>query len=198
GRGYPDGLKGEEIPLAARILAVADAFDAMTSDRVYRAGLAVDEAVEELIRNKGTKFDPRVGDGFVEEVLPRKVELPRQAAARRQDDEAREPRGDQVWRTFAAGDGEWRRGTAVINRAGTEARRSARCSWTPWSQDWFWAGCFEGALSIWRRSRSAASRWRCSASSCSLSGSMERAPDGPWCGSGRRCSTSARFGSCWR
>lgn len=106
GRGYPDGLKGEEIPLAARILAVADAFDAMTSDRVYRAGLAVDEAVEELIRNKGTQFDPRVVDVFVEKVLPRKVELTRQAAARRQDHEAREPRGDQVWRTFAAGDGE--------------------------------------------------------------------------------------------
>lgn len=82
GRGYPDGLKGEEIPLAARILAVADAFDAMIHDRVYRAAMSVDEAVAELVKGKGTQFDPQVVDVFIEEVLPRKMEFTRQAAWR--------------------------------------------------------------------------------------------------------------------
>jgi putative nucleotidyltransferase with HDIG domain len=60
GRGYPDGLSGEEIPLAARILTVADAFDAMTSDRPYRAALAEDVAREEIEKGSGTQFCPRV------------------------------------------------------------------------------------------------------------------------------------------
>src|SRR5690606_20972016 len=46
GRGYPDGIQGEEIPLGARIMAVADAFDAMTYDRVYRAGMSTEKAVD--------------------------------------------------------------------------------------------------------------------------------------------------------
>ncbi|HUR52670.1 MAG TPA: HD domain-containing phosphohydrolase [Gemmataceae bacterium] len=58
GRGYPDGLKGEEIPLAARVVAVADAFDAMTSDRPYRKGMPADVAFEELRRGAGGQFDP--------------------------------------------------------------------------------------------------------------------------------------------
>lgn len=64
GRGIPDGLAGEEIPLAARIAAVADAFDAMTSSRAYRPGsrLSVEAAVVELERHRGTQFDPRVLD----------------------------------------------------------------------------------------------------------------------------------------
>jgi putative nucleotidyltransferase with HDIG domain len=65
GRGYPDGLDGERIPLLARILAVADAFDAMTSDRPYRRGQDVDVAVEELLRERGTQFDPAVVDAFL-------------------------------------------------------------------------------------------------------------------------------------
>ena len=60
GKGYPAGLAGESIPLGARILACADAFDAMTSDRVYRKALSFEEAKAELLRNSGTQFDPRV------------------------------------------------------------------------------------------------------------------------------------------
>jgi len=60
GNGYPDGLAGEDTPLAARILTVADAFDAMTSDRPYRAALAVEEALAEVRRNAGTQFCPAV------------------------------------------------------------------------------------------------------------------------------------------
>jgi HD domain/GAF domain len=59
GAGYPDKLAAESIPLGARIVAVCDAFDAMTSDRPYRAALSVDEALDELQRQSGTQFDPR-------------------------------------------------------------------------------------------------------------------------------------------
>jgi HD-GYP domain-containing protein (c-di-GMP phosphodiesterase class II) len=60
GKGYPDGLKGSEIPLAARILTVADAFDAMTSDRPYRRALSVEVAAAEIKRNAGSQFCPDV------------------------------------------------------------------------------------------------------------------------------------------
>jgi len=60
GKGYPDGLKGEEIPLLARILSVADAFDAMVSNRPYRKALSVEEAIGELKKNAGTQFDPLI------------------------------------------------------------------------------------------------------------------------------------------
>src|SRR3954451_6505228 len=66
GRGYPHGLIGDEIPLEARILAVADAYEAMTVDRVYRAALPVEKAREELVRCSGTQFDPRVVEVFLE------------------------------------------------------------------------------------------------------------------------------------
>jgi HD-GYP domain-containing protein (c-di-GMP phosphodiesterase class II) len=65
GTGYPHGLAGEAIPLAGRIVAVVDAFDAMTSDRPYRAGLSVETARAELIAGKGTQFDPAVVDAFL-------------------------------------------------------------------------------------------------------------------------------------
>jgi putative nucleotidyltransferase with HDIG domain len=71
GSGYPRGLKGEEIPLGARIFAVADTFDAMTSDRPYRKALAVSIARQEIQRCSGTQFDPKVVDVFLS--LPEKV-----------------------------------------------------------------------------------------------------------------------------
>jgi response regulator RpfG family c-di-GMP phosphodiesterase len=64
GRGVPDGLVGEAIPFVARIAAVADSFDAMTSDRPYRHGLTLEAAVAELIRCAGTQYDPRVVEAF--------------------------------------------------------------------------------------------------------------------------------------
>ncbi|MDQ7823624.1 MAG: GAF domain-containing protein [Candidatus Eremiobacteraeota bacterium] len=72
GKGYPYHLKGIEIPLAARIISVADSFDAMTSDRPYRRGKPVDEALEELIKCRGTQFDPEVVDAFVKYVKERR------------------------------------------------------------------------------------------------------------------------------
>jgi HD-GYP domain-containing protein (c-di-GMP phosphodiesterase class II) len=69
GTGYPDGLKGEAIPIEARIMAVADAFDAMTSQRPYRQPLNEEVALAELKRNAGTHFDPRVVGAF-EEIYP--------------------------------------------------------------------------------------------------------------------------------
>ncbi len=75
GDGYPRGLRGQEIPLAARIFCLADSFDAMTSDRPYRSALSADEAVAEIRSGAGTQFDPGCvsafealaadGDGFV-------------------------------------------------------------------------------------------------------------------------------------
>jgi len=65
GQGYPEGLKKEEIPLGARIVAVLDAYDAMTSDRPYRKAMKKSEAIEELKRGKGTQFDPQVVDAFL-------------------------------------------------------------------------------------------------------------------------------------
>lgn len=71
GSGYPQGLRGEQIPLEARIVAVADAFSAMTSDRPYRKGMSVDDACAELERAAGEQFDPEVVRIFVEEVRRR-------------------------------------------------------------------------------------------------------------------------------
>jgi hypothetical protein len=66
GHGYPAGLKTDEIPLLARVLTVADAFEAMVADRPYRRGRSQQEAVLELQRCSGGQFDPRVVDAFVE------------------------------------------------------------------------------------------------------------------------------------
>jgi diguanylate cyclase (GGDEF)-like protein/putative nucleotidyltransferase with HDIG domain len=68
GSGYPDGLPGEDIPLGARIIFVADAYDAMTSDRVYRDRLSDDEAIAELERCAGTQFDPSIVSALAEEL----------------------------------------------------------------------------------------------------------------------------------
>lgn len=66
GKGYPDRLKGEEIPLLARIASIADAFDAMTTDRSYRPALSLDMAYQRILQGKGSQFDPGLIDIFVE------------------------------------------------------------------------------------------------------------------------------------
>lgn len=65
GKGYPDGLKGEANPRIARVVAIADAMDAMVSDRPYRKGLSLEKAYEEILKGKGTQFDPTLVDVFI-------------------------------------------------------------------------------------------------------------------------------------
>jgi len=65
GKGYPKGLKGNEISIEAAIIAVVDSFDAMTTDRVYKKGKSKEEAFEEILNNKGTMYDPIVVDTFI-------------------------------------------------------------------------------------------------------------------------------------
>ncbi|MCK4552017.1 MAG: diguanylate cyclase [Tenericutes bacterium] len=67
GSGYPRGLRGDHIPISARITSIADAFDVMTTKRNYRQTLTIEEAIEELIKCKGTQFDPELVDIFIEE-----------------------------------------------------------------------------------------------------------------------------------
>jgi putative nucleotidyltransferase with HDIG domain len=79
GHGYPSGKAGEEIPIEARVLAVADAFDAMTSDRPYRRALSRTEALAEVERCAGTQFDPEIARLFLE--LFADAQLPAAAAS---------------------------------------------------------------------------------------------------------------------
>lgn len=65
GKGYPRGIKREEIPLVARIIAVADTFDAITTDRPYRKGAGFAEALAEIERCKGTQLDPAAAEAFI-------------------------------------------------------------------------------------------------------------------------------------
>ena len=76
GSGYPDGLRGEAIPMAARVLLVADAFDAMTSDRPYRRALSVDEALAELRREAGSQFDARCVELLAEHLAAAEIPAP--------------------------------------------------------------------------------------------------------------------------
>lgn len=69
GRGYPDGIRGEEIPLSARIIAICDAYEAMTSPRVYQPAVSSQQALAELAGNAGSQFDPELTDLFIELVL---------------------------------------------------------------------------------------------------------------------------------
>jgi HD-GYP domain-containing protein (c-di-GMP phosphodiesterase class II) len=69
GTGYPEGLKGEDIPLVSRIIAVADAYEAMTSKRSYQAPRTREEAAKELLRCSGTQFDSEIVGIFVRRVL---------------------------------------------------------------------------------------------------------------------------------
>jgi cyclic di-GMP phosphodiesterase len=85
GSGYPIGLRGEEIDLNARIFAVADAFDAMTSDRVYRAGKPYEAAAEELERWAGKQFDPQVVEAFHRVLREDWEELRRRSVIKKQE-----------------------------------------------------------------------------------------------------------------
>lgn len=71
GRGYPDGLAGEEIPLEAQIMAVCDTYDAMTSTRAYRSSMPSEYALQEIDRVKGTQFNPKVAEAFLS--IPRDI-----------------------------------------------------------------------------------------------------------------------------
>ena len=71
GKGYPDGLSGNSINLFARIVCIADVYHAMTSDRPYRKALTKEKAIDEFKRGKGTQFDPKLVDAFVE-IIERK------------------------------------------------------------------------------------------------------------------------------
>jgi putative nucleotidyltransferase with HDIG domain len=68
GEGYPDGIRGDEIPLHAQIIALADAFDAMTTERPYRDALSSEEAIDEILKFRGTQFSPELADAFAKMV----------------------------------------------------------------------------------------------------------------------------------
>ena len=75
GKGYPKGLAGEDIPLIARMICVADSFDAMNSNRVYRKKLSSDYIISELQTKKGTQFDPKIADIMLELIKEGKIEM---------------------------------------------------------------------------------------------------------------------------
>jgi len=72
GGGYPEGLQGTDIPIAARIFALADAFDAMTNNRPYRRAMPVVDAIDEIVRSSGSQFEPELAEAFVELVRERR------------------------------------------------------------------------------------------------------------------------------
>ncbi|MBO7634077.1 MAG: diguanylate cyclase, partial [Lachnospiraceae bacterium] len=74
GRGYPEGRSGEDIPKIARMICVADSFDAMNSNRVYRKKLTPEKILEEIESNKGKQFDPKMADAFLK--LEKEGKLP--------------------------------------------------------------------------------------------------------------------------
>jgi HD-GYP domain-containing protein (c-di-GMP phosphodiesterase class II) len=76
GTGYPNGLQGNAIPMGSRIIAVADAFEAMVADRIYRPSLGLEKALEELRAGRGSHFDPQVVDTFLEMIANDTVHLP--------------------------------------------------------------------------------------------------------------------------
>jgi len=91
GKGYPDGLRGENIPLLARILTVADVFDALTSDRPYRPAMSVEVGAAEIVASKGTQFDPAVVAAFGEvlwKCAEKVVNRSNEGCAQRREDRA--------------------------------------------------------------------------------------------------------------
>ena len=81
GNGYPKGLKGNEIPVSARIMAIADSFDAMTSKRVYNDANTIEFAIHEIEKNKGSQFDPQIADAFMNLLKRGGIELERKEQA---------------------------------------------------------------------------------------------------------------------
>jgi HD-GYP domain-containing protein (c-di-GMP phosphodiesterase class II) len=73
GLGYPKGISGDEIPLKARIITVADAFDAMVSERSYKKSMTTHEALEELKKNAGTQFDEKIVRALIESEIYKKI-----------------------------------------------------------------------------------------------------------------------------
>lgn len=90
GSGYPDSLKGDDIPMVGRILHVADALDAMTSTRPYRKPLSMDVVVDEMMKNKGRMFDPKVTDALLTLIERGKIRIPHMAVDTREDGHAAE------------------------------------------------------------------------------------------------------------
>jgi HD-GYP domain-containing protein (c-di-GMP phosphodiesterase class II) len=78
GKGYPRGIARENIPLSARCLAIADAFDAMTTNRSYRKALPVEYAAEEIIKNAGTQFDPELASIFADLIKSKEITVENQ------------------------------------------------------------------------------------------------------------------------
>jgi HD-GYP domain-containing protein (c-di-GMP phosphodiesterase class II) len=66
GTGYPDGLKGEDIPLGARIISIVDVYEALTADRPYRKAMSNQDAIKIIQDNSGTQFEPRVVEAFID------------------------------------------------------------------------------------------------------------------------------------
>lgn len=112
GTGYPDGLKGEDIPIGARLVAVADAFDTITTEHSYRGASGVDDAIDELIRGIGTQFCPVAVKAFVSALSQQKDKLAKELAERaakgpvtREAEAARKTRdvdSSAVWREKGA------------------------------------------------------------------------------------------------
>jgi putative two-component system response regulator len=75
-KGYPQGLRGEAVPVGARIISIVDAYDAMTTDRPYRRALMLDEVLQRLRKDRGTQFDPNILDVFLDLLVSERLVAP--------------------------------------------------------------------------------------------------------------------------
>jgi len=89
GKGYPDGLSGHDIPLGARVIAVAETFDILISDVPWREALSIERAIEEMKDSSGTQFDPMVVEAFLSAYESKLLMLPEEQASDRPDSEPR-------------------------------------------------------------------------------------------------------------